>query len=233
MHKHPCECFHVEDKVTIKSLDFGLLSTCQQVYTEARNSLLADNLFTFTTWLGFTSFLLEPPCGLLRVAAVTKLTFLIDPKTPQAHFLNETLGELYLPDGTMSSPESHFTALKMVHLVIGPSGYERPTFTEWEKWSTFLWVWAFAYFAIEELNDVSVAMSSDYVVRNRDGDGNGDGNRIGEGMNWTRPSEKELKEYEYEVRLNLLRGWMGGDQDDVELRHSSYDLRTREIYFWN
>lgn len=231
---YPCECFHIDDKATIKSLDFNLFRTCQQVYIDAKNVLLADNVFTFTTWLGFTSFLLGPPGGSLRAVAVTKITFLVDPKTPQAHFLNEMLGELYLPDGTMSSPGSHFPTLKMVHLIIGlSSSSERPIFTGWEKWSTFLWVWAFAYFAIENLNDVSVSISNDYVVRNRDWDGKGDENEIGEGLKWIRPSDEELKEYEYEVRLSLLRGWMGGDQDDVELRHSAYDTRTREIDFWN
>jgi hypothetical protein len=231
---YPCECFHVDNTATVKSLDFSLLRTCQQIYTEARNVFLAYNLFTFTTWFGFTSFLLEPLGGSLRAAAVTKLTLLVDPKTPQAHFLNETLGELYLPDGTMSSPESHFPALKMVHLLIGlSSGCERPTFIEQEKWSSFLWIWAFAYFAIEELNDVSVAISSDYVVRNRDWDGKGNENEIGTDMEWRRPSHEELKEYEYEVRHSLLKSWMGGDQDDVELRHSGYDMRTRNIDFWN
>jgi hypothetical protein len=208
---YPCECFGFDDKATIKSLDLSLLRTCQQVYTEARNGLFADNLFTLTTWLGFMYFLIESPDGSLRAAAVTKLTLLVDPKTPQAHFLNETLGELYLPDGTMSSPKSHFPTLKLVHLVIGPSGYKRPRFTEWEKWSTVFWIWAFTYLAIEELHDVSVAMSSDYVVRNRDWDGKGDENKIGKDTQWTRPSDEELKKYEYNVRLSLSRGWMGAD----------------------
>jgi hypothetical protein len=54
-------------------------------------------------------------------------------------------------------------------------------------------------------------MSSDYVVRNRDWDGKGDENKIGKDTQWTRPSDEELKKYEYNVRLSLLRGWMGGD----------------------
>jgi hypothetical protein len=227
-----CEYMHFEDASTNGSLELGLLRACKQTYAEAKIGLFADNLFTFTTWDGFTNFFINPPGGPLRAAAITKLSFLVDPKTPQAHFLNETIGELYLPDGTMSDPKSRFPALKLLHLVIGPSGCESPKFTEWERWSTFMWIWAFSYFAIEELNDVSIAMSSEYVIRNRNWDGQGAEDAIGEGMKWSRPSDEELNKYEYEVRRNLLRDWMGGDQDDVELRHLSYDNRTAKTDFW-
>jgi len=222
-----CEYRH-DDAFPAPTLQLNMLRACKQIYAEAKEVLVADNIFTFSRQTAFTNFLVAEPQGRVRAAVVTKMGFMVDPKTPQTHFLNLALGQLYLPHGIMSSPDSHFPALKMLQLCFNMHpDYPRPGFREWEKWSNMFWVWGFLYFTIEELEQVDVVVAEEYVVRNLEWRQGGDG-QVPE---WVRPEEDEVSEYKEVLEERLLETWMGGDQDEIEEVHLRYDMRTRGLGF--
>ena len=195
-----------------ETLQLSLLRSSKCVFEEAGRILFGHNIFAFQDSGPFEVFLLKGPSAVFRKEKLTRLAIVITPKSRSTHFWNGVLGELYLPHGTMSSPEAHFPAIIALQLYLKNDASDGGC----DRWTSPIWIWAFMYFALETLESVSV-ISKDYKVQD-----------LAESSRGRLLNEEEQKGYEAMVQESLLREWMGGDQDDVELMHGSYYMKTRD-----
>ena len=202
-----------DDDVPQRDLSASLLRASKRVYEEAGRMLVQDNIFAFEDSAPFDDFLLQGPTTTFRKANLTRLAIVITPKSRSTHLWNGMLGELYLPHGTMSSPDAQFPSLRSLQLYLTNGPPPWPKF-KGNDWTSLMWIWGFMYFALESLEVVSV-VSKDYSVRD-----------TAESGAWRSLNDQEQTVYESMVQERLLREWDGGDQDDIELIHTSYYMKT-------
>jgi hypothetical protein len=196
-------------------LSISLLLCSKRMHEEAARMMFQANIIHFKDFKPLKDFLLEDPGLSFRKETLTKLAITISPRSRDTHHWNSTLGELYLPHGTMTSPDPHFPALKQLQLYLTNDATPWPDI-EGGRWTSPIWIWGFMYFALENLESVSV-VGDNYRIEDPAASGG-----------WRFVSEEEERVYEEMVKGRLLEEWIGGEQDDVELMHTTYYMKTRD-----
>jgi hypothetical protein len=110
-----CDCsdptYHSHDAGTCMSL----LSVSKQAHSAAKD-VLRDHVYKFKHRADLDTLLLASTPGRAQIGSLTTLVVTICPRTLETHIWNLALRQLYLPHGTMNSPESHFPSLKALRL---------------------------------------------------------------------------------------------------------------------
>jgi hypothetical protein len=210
------DCSYVLDSHSSRiKLPTNLLLCSKRTHEEAARILFQANVFAFSDSGPFKPFLLRGPGSTFRKDNLTRMTIVITPKSRDTHHWNATLGELYLPHGTMTSPDPQFLALKQLQFYLTNGATSWPEI-EGGRWTSPFWIWGFMYFALESLESVSV-VGDNYRIEDPVASGG-----------WRSVSKEEERAYEDMVKDRLLEEWMGGEQDDVELMHLTYYMKTRD-----
>jgi hypothetical protein len=212
-----CDCSDPVDDGHDAATRMSLLSVSKQVHSEAKD-VVKNHVYKFNHRADFDTLLLASIPGRARTSSLTTLVVTICPCTLETHVWNLALRQLYLPHGTMNSPDPHFPSLKALQLRVRGKVSPGPGSGS-SGWDCIIWIFAFRYLAIEELQDVSVD-ATDYIEVSPIEEG--DVKVIG-------PSDVQRKRYEDEVQEYLRGEYMPGEQDDIELHWNAYCRKLGEL----